>query len=282
MDDAALSTWKFSSNSVSSAGLPSLFFRAAQHPPFLSKLIIGPRRHHIMPTADDTVKRAVHCRVAKNSNADDPRERFHSLPDEFTSMFVVRSSQRILSTEISSSQTSIDAVHHLNLPIRQYIPPICSCHAGHLTVTQSTNIYLIPSFLEPAAPRDCRQPTAGPRCHRCQMPGPAPDARPVNQRLAPDARAPDARPPQMPGPRCPTRDPRCLSAPDALAPDAFVTCCTTLDRSLESSPIAPSIEVVRVRYLSLRRHSHSEFQYANLFFDHDPRISRPKWQEFPK
>ena len=229
MDDAALSTWKFSSNSVSSAGLPSLFFRAAQHPPFLSKLIIGPRRHHIMPTADDTVKRAVHCRVAKNSNADDPRERFHSLPDEFTSMFVVRSSQRILSTEISSSQTSIDAVHHLNLPIRQYIPPICSCHAGHLTVTQSTNIYLIPSFLEPAAPRDCRQPTAGPRCHRCQMPGPAPDARPVNQRLAPDARAPDARPvnkllapdarpPQMPGlPRCPAPDAP-PETPDACRP----------------------------------------------------------------
>jgi hypothetical protein len=63
--------------------------------------------------------------VAKNFDPHDPRQTPHPLPNEFPSMFVVRPGERILPAEISSSHTSIDAMHHMNFTLRQHIPERC-------------------------------------------------------------------------------------------------------------------------------------------------------------
>ena len=69
-----------------------------------------------------------HHRKPQNLNSHHTRQKFHSLPNEFPTMLVVRSGQRILSAEKSPPNASIDSMHDLNFTIRQHIPPIRACH----------------------------------------------------------------------------------------------------------------------------------------------------------
>ena len=69
-----------------------------------------------------------HDGIAKNFDAHDASEKFQTFADQSATMIVVFTGKLVITAEKRTSDTAIDAVHDLNVLIRQNIPSICSSH----------------------------------------------------------------------------------------------------------------------------------------------------------
>ena len=70
----------------------------------------------------------VHDGIAENLDAHDAGEKLQTLADQSASMIEVFAGKLVIAAEKCTSDTAIDAVHHLNVLICQHIAPICSSH----------------------------------------------------------------------------------------------------------------------------------------------------------
>lgn len=119
-------------------------------------------RHRTTPARADLPTRPVD-QLKIITNAHDSREKLHPLTNELSPMFVVGTGQRILPAKIRPSHAPIDAVNHLNLSVRQDIPPIRASHVTlqlllhhrtqipttvHKSQPPFTKIYILPNCLQ--------------------------------------------------------------------------------------------------------------------------------------
>jgi hypothetical protein len=81
-----------------------------------------------MPTSQNAVEMVTHHRISEHFDPHDARQKFQPIPNEFPPMFIVFAGEFILPAQKRSANTPIDAMHDLNLTIRQHIPPIRTCH----------------------------------------------------------------------------------------------------------------------------------------------------------
>ena len=70
----------------------------------------------------------VHDGIAENFNAHDAGEKLQTFTDQSTTMIEVFAGKLVIAAEKCTSDTAIDAVHDLNVLIRQNIPSICPSH----------------------------------------------------------------------------------------------------------------------------------------------------------
>jgi hypothetical protein len=74
------------------------------------------------------VKVVTHDRIAEHLDTHDSREKFQPIANQFAAMVRFFPGEFIFPAKKRSPHTSIDAMHDLNLPIRQHIPPIRPSH----------------------------------------------------------------------------------------------------------------------------------------------------------
>ena len=81
-----------------------------------------------MSVSKDRVKVVTHDRIAEHLDTHDSREKFQPIANQFAAMVRFFPGEFIFPAKKRSPHTSIDAMHDLNLPIRQHIPPIRPSH----------------------------------------------------------------------------------------------------------------------------------------------------------
>jgi hypothetical protein len=70
----------------------------------------------------------VHDGIAENLDAHDAGEKFQTFADQSATMIEIFTGKLVSTAEKCTSNTAIDAVHHLNVLICQDVSSICASH----------------------------------------------------------------------------------------------------------------------------------------------------------